>query len=161
MICERYIYTTRDLACNPGTCPDWELNRRPFASQARAQSTEPHQPGLHHILKEFCAFHFLSKHVINIMNFLISLYDVFAIIEYSCEWCHYSFRLFLVTEYTTFTLKSIFCPSCFVKSYLVFQKSTIFWKLLRWFYASWHCLTKTCTVWSLEAKGCWFIKKQF
>ena len=37
--------TTGDLACNPGMCPDWELNQRPFGSQAGAQSTEPHQPG--------------------------------------------------------------------------------------------------------------------
>ena len=35
-----------DLVCNPGTCPDWELNQWPFGSQACAQSTEPHQPGL-------------------------------------------------------------------------------------------------------------------
>ena len=34
-----------DLACNPGTCPDWESNRRPFGSQAGTQSTEQHQPG--------------------------------------------------------------------------------------------------------------------
>ena len=37
---------TRDLAHNPGLCPDWELNQRPFGSQAGAQPTEPHQPGL-------------------------------------------------------------------------------------------------------------------
>ena len=35
-----------NLACNTGTCPDCESNRRPFGSQAGAQSTEPHQPGL-------------------------------------------------------------------------------------------------------------------
>ena len=35
-----------DLACNPGLCPDWESNQRPFRSQAGTQSTEPHQPGL-------------------------------------------------------------------------------------------------------------------
>ena len=34
-----------DLARNPGTCPDWESNCRPFGLQAGAQSTEPHQPG--------------------------------------------------------------------------------------------------------------------
>ena len=34
---------TVDLACNPGMCPGWELNRQPFGSQARAQSTGPHQ----------------------------------------------------------------------------------------------------------------------
>ena len=36
---------TRDLACNPGVCPDWESTWRPFGSQAGTQSTEPHQPG--------------------------------------------------------------------------------------------------------------------
>ena len=30
-----------DLACNPGTCPEWESNQQPFASQFGAQSTEP------------------------------------------------------------------------------------------------------------------------
>ena len=37
---------TGDLACNPGTCPYWESNRRPFGSQAGTHSTEPHQPGV-------------------------------------------------------------------------------------------------------------------
>ena len=37
---------TRDLACNPGMCPDWESNLQPFGSQAVTQSTELHQPGL-------------------------------------------------------------------------------------------------------------------
>ena len=36
---------TGDLAHNPGTCPDWELNQWLFGSQASTQSTEPHQPG--------------------------------------------------------------------------------------------------------------------
>ena len=39
-------YWGPDLDCNPGMCPDWELNQQPFGSQAGAQSTEPHQPGL-------------------------------------------------------------------------------------------------------------------
>ena len=37
---------TGDLAHNPGMCPDWELNWRPFGSQANTQSTESHQPRL-------------------------------------------------------------------------------------------------------------------
>ena len=37
---------TGDLARNPGMCPDWELNLKPFGSQAGTQSTEPPQPGL-------------------------------------------------------------------------------------------------------------------
>ena len=36
---------TGNLAHNPGMCPDWESNWQPFGSQARSQSTEPHQPG--------------------------------------------------------------------------------------------------------------------
>ena len=36
---------TGKLACNPGMCPDWELNWQPLDSQAGTQSTEPHQPG--------------------------------------------------------------------------------------------------------------------
>ena len=35
-----------DLACNPGMCPDWELNLWLFGLQAGTQSTEPHQPRL-------------------------------------------------------------------------------------------------------------------
>ena len=34
-----------DQARNPGMCTDWESNWQPFGSQARAQSTELHQPG--------------------------------------------------------------------------------------------------------------------
>ena len=50
--CERYFIDcshmtpTGDLACHPGLCPDWELNRQPFGSQAGTQSTEPYEPGL-------------------------------------------------------------------------------------------------------------------
>ena len=36
---------TGDLACNPGMCPHWEWNQRSLGLQARAQSTELHQPG--------------------------------------------------------------------------------------------------------------------
>ena len=28
-----HMASTGDLACNPGICPDWELNRRPFVLQ--------------------------------------------------------------------------------------------------------------------------------
>ena len=43
------VPSTGDMARNPGMCPDWESNQRPFALQCGAQSTEPHQPGLHSI----------------------------------------------------------------------------------------------------------------
>ena len=49
----RVPYRGHDLAHNPGVCPDWELNWRPFGLQAGAQSAESHQPGLlHHTLKQ-------------------------------------------------------------------------------------------------------------
>ena len=38
-----------DLACNPGTRPDWESNWHPFGLQAYSQSTEAHQTGLTNI----------------------------------------------------------------------------------------------------------------
>ena len=41
-----HVPPTGDLACKPGMCPDWELNQPSFGSQAGAQSTEPHQPGV-------------------------------------------------------------------------------------------------------------------
>ena len=41
-----HVPPTRNLAGNLGLCPDRESNQRPFGSQARAPSTEPHQPGL-------------------------------------------------------------------------------------------------------------------
>ena len=47
---------TGDMAHNPGMCPDWELNLQPFGSQAGAQSTEPHQPGLLFIFFIFFLF---------------------------------------------------------------------------------------------------------
>ena len=43
---------TGDLAHNPGMCPDWEWNQRPFGSQAGTQSPKPHQPGLKHLFKQ-------------------------------------------------------------------------------------------------------------
>ena len=43
--CLSHIPTPGDLAHNPGTCPDLELNPQPLSSQASAQATEPQQPG--------------------------------------------------------------------------------------------------------------------
>ena len=40
-----HVPPTGELAHNPGTCPDWEWNQRPFGSQASTQSIEPHQRG--------------------------------------------------------------------------------------------------------------------
>ena len=37
---------TGGQTCNPGTCPDWALNQRPFALREDTQPTEPHWSGL-------------------------------------------------------------------------------------------------------------------
>ena len=47
----QFVVTSRepcngDPASNPGICPDWESNRRPFGLLAHTQSTELYQPGL-------------------------------------------------------------------------------------------------------------------
>ena len=38
-------HPTGDLACNPGMCPDYELNQWPCGLQACTPSTELQQPG--------------------------------------------------------------------------------------------------------------------
>ena len=67
--------STRDLAHNPGMCPEGELNWRHFGSQAGAHSAEPHQPG------HFAVFHikFLKS----------SVYFVFAA-QFSTGWFLFS-----------------------------------------------------------------------
>ena len=42
-----HVPPTGDLACNPGMCPNWELNWWPFGLQTGTQSTEPHQSEEH------------------------------------------------------------------------------------------------------------------
>ena len=34
-----HVLLVGDLACNPGMCSDWELNRQPFGLQAGVQAT--------------------------------------------------------------------------------------------------------------------------
>ena len=40
-----HVAPHRDLALNPGMCPDWKSNQQLFGLQAGTPSTEPHQPG--------------------------------------------------------------------------------------------------------------------
>ena len=41
-----HTHPTGNLAHNPGMCPDWESNWRPFGLQGIAQCTDPYQSGL-------------------------------------------------------------------------------------------------------------------
>ena len=52
---------TGDLACNPGMCPDWESNQRPFGSQAGTQSIKPHQPGSNTFFKKVMTLSSLGR----------------------------------------------------------------------------------------------------
>ena len=48
---------TEVMAHNREMCSDWESNQGPCGSQARAQSTEPHQPGQIMVMfKEYFSF---------------------------------------------------------------------------------------------------------
>ena len=38
---------TRDGTSNPGICPNWESNQKPFSSQYHSQPTEPRRSGPH------------------------------------------------------------------------------------------------------------------
>ena len=38
---------TGDLACTPGMCPDWELNRRPFGLQAGSPTESAREATTH------------------------------------------------------------------------------------------------------------------
>ena len=42
--------------CNPGMCPDWELNQQPVSSQAGPQSNDPHQLGHKSLLTHSITF---------------------------------------------------------------------------------------------------------
>ena len=55
---------TGDLACNPGMCPDWELNQWLLGLETSTQSTEPHQPGLmqFQFLKNYLEYFFYEAH---------------------------------------------------------------------------------------------------
>ena len=70
---------TGDLACNPGMCPELEMNLWPFDSQVGTHTTEPHQPGLD--------FLFMEKLMTSICSTLC-LWDLF-IPFVSCLGFHY------------------------------------------------------------------------
>ena len=40
---------TGDLTCNPGVCPDWESNQRPFGSQPTLHPLSHTRQGLQHV----------------------------------------------------------------------------------------------------------------
>ena len=90
-----------DLACNPGMCPHWVLNRWPFGLQAGTQCTEPHQSGLDAFLYSFYNNHGLSPLV----------YSVYTLtFPYSCT---IIIMIFLTAAGNSFCC--IFWPSAFFR----------------------------------------------
>ena len=57
-----------DLANNPGVCPEWESNLRPFGLQVGAQSTEAHQPGLSILISNKMLFDPHKQTLFGILN---------------------------------------------------------------------------------------------
>ena len=88
---------TGDLAHNPGICPDWELNWRPFGSQACTQSPELHQPGLKFIdFREretlmYCSIYSWIRWftLVCAMSTLISFYSHYWLINYNPYLCYF------------------------------------------------------------------------
>ena len=54
---------TGDQAHNPGMCPDWESNQRPFGSQTSTRSTEPQQK-----ISEPDFFKYIPHNIMLILN---------------------------------------------------------------------------------------------
>ena len=104
---------TGDLACNPSMCPDWESNRQPFGSQARAQSSEPHQPGWYFQLKG--QFQPIS-HLLNTLLFCLGTW-VSSISDHFKSWCVCVHFIFQEAKQTTEWLSF----KRFPQKYLVFS----------------------------------------
>ena len=67
-----WVPPTRDLACNPGMCPDWELNQRPFGSQAGAQSlSHTSQGSFYSFLRVSCRYDVGFRNMFSNILFLI------------------------------------------------------------------------------------------
>ena len=78
-----HMSPTEDLACNPGTCPEWETNRQPFSTQASTHSTEPHWPGLSEDINLKCA----SACTVSVSSDL--MYSVCVCVLFACLfWYH-------------------------------------------------------------------------
>ena len=71
-----------DLACNPGICPDWELNWWPFGSQTCTQSTERYHSGLVYVIFIWQLFLFSGAVKGIILLLLLWLY---FLIHYYCN----------------------------------------------------------------------------
>ena len=76
---------TGDLGRNSGTCPDWKSNQRPLGSQARTQSTKPHQPRLYS--PSFSTLKFLitntSIHPVTNSSYFFRHFQVFCRDQYA------------------------------------------------------------------------------
>ena len=109
-MCERYIdwlplagAQLGNLAHNPGMCSDWELNQRPFGSQANVQSTEPHQPGL------FCLNLRLVLPVLYLISRNHTVYTLLCLVFFTVHnvryGCNSFFLLIYSRDWQTFSVK--------------------------------------------------------
>ena len=105
---------TWDPACNPGMCPDWELNWQPFGSKAGAHYTESHQIG--HIIF-FNSFKYLSSHyVFSLQNSVKSLFIMSASQDAKYFFVRNLWCFILVFLFSFSLFSSFFSPPSFLLS---------------------------------------------
>ena len=68
---------TRDPTCNPGMCPKWEQNHRPFGSQASTQSLSHTSQGSMHSFS-FC-----------LASFTQHKFEIYLLLEYHSSFFFY------------------------------------------------------------------------
>ena len=119
-------------ACNPGMCPDWESNWWLFGSQAGAQSTEPHKPGLIFIFNQClkrCFLRYMTWcfdiHIhcgiiitIKLINTSITSQIIIIVIRTLKVYSLGNFKSIITVSLTTFTLLNIRSPERIHLAYL-------------------------------------------
>ena len=100
-----YMPPTGDLAHNPSMGPDWELNLRPFGSQAGTQSIELPQPGHNHLYFFGVSYYFSS--FISDCIYLEPLFFLMSLIKGLSILLIFS-KNFLISSLTSLSTHSLF-----------------------------------------------------
>ena len=117
LMCERNIdgpplacTLTRDLACNPGMCPDKESNQQHFTLWNNTQPTEPHQSGLLGSLLLFLYVEIIPKFLYFTLKFGEHAYNHFFEFFYQVNCLLCFIRVFFWRFFLFHHLRDI--PSC-------------------------------------------------
>ena len=124
---------TGDLACNPGRCPDWELNWWPIGSEAGTQPTESHQPGQKALCFLPVPFHYkeglspgasLAFLLSRFKGWLSLVYLIIFIFNHKMDRWVYSHK---ILKYCSLWLQSHFSPQKTIHAlHLVYMERCVF-----------------------------------